>query len=78
MRTFMNTDGAEWQAALLDGSYGAVLLVFSSLRGGELRQQSMQAENLAEAEAQLAALDENGLRQALSVAEPWDLSATGF
>ena len=78
MRTFTNIDGTAWQAALLDGSYGAILLVFSPLRGGEIRQQPMQAENLAEAETLLAALDENGLRQSLSVAEHWDPSLTGF
>ena len=78
MRTFINIDGLAWQAALLDGSYGAILLVFSPLRGGEIRQQPMQAENLAEAETLLAALDEDGLRQALSVAEHWDPSVTGF
>lgn len=77
MRSFEDTHGEPWQAALLDGSYGNILLVFSPLRGGEVHQQPMYAENLAEAEAQLAALDEEGLRQALAEAELWDPAAAG-
>lgn len=77
MRSFKDSQGQPWQAALLDGSYGNILLVFSPLRGGEVRQQVMYAENLAAAEVQLAAMDEDGLRQALAEAAPWDTAATG-
>lgn len=77
MRSFTDNQGKRWQVALLDGSYGSVLLVFSPLGGGEIRKQVMQVENLAEAQAQLAQLDEAGLRRALATAEPWDPALDG-
>lgn len=75
MRTFDDPRGDSWQAALLEASYGNIALVFSPLRGDGLRQLVMQAETLPEAEAQLAALDEAGLRALLEEAQPWDPAA---
>ncbi len=72
MRTFDDSLGARWQAALLDASYGNILLVFSPLHGGEVRKQMMDAENMLEAAAQLAAMDDAGLREMLADADPWE------
>ena len=71
MRTFNDANGASWQTALLHGSYGNIALIFSPLAAGDVRQLSLQSENLAEAEAYLASLDAEGLRQLLAEATPW-------
>lgn len=75
VRTFDDSQGRGWQAALLEASYGNIALVFSPLRGDGLRQLVMQAETLPEAEAQLAALDTAGLCALLQEAQPWDPAA---
>jgi len=71
MRTFDDANGAPWQAALLHGSYGNILLVFSPLSAGDIRQLPLPSENLAEAEALVTSLDAEGLRRLLGQAEPW-------
>jgi hypothetical protein len=78
MRTFDDDNGRRWQAALLNASYGNIVLVFSPLAGDDIRQQLLRAENLAEGETQLAALDEAGLRTMLAEADPWDPVSGGF
>ena len=55
MRSFETPDGQHWQAALLEASYGQVLLIFSTDAAGDLGQHSMSAGHLAEATAPLAA-----------------------
>ena len=72
MRSFDDARGERWQAALLEASYGNIALVFSPLRGNEVRQLLMAAETLLDAQAQLAALDEAGLCAMLDEAHPWD------
>jgi hypothetical protein len=67
MRAFQDSQGRRWQAALLEASYGQILLILSD---GVL-QAVMSAEHLAEAEAQLAALDDDALRALLAQAAPW-------
>lgn len=71
MRSFEDASGRRWQAALLDASYGNVLVVFSPLSGGEVLQCPSGAENLADAEARLLALDEVALRVLLANATAW-------
>lgn len=75
MRTFTDNHGKRWQAALLDASYGHIMLVFSPLQGEGIRQRLLEAENLAEGEKQLAALDDDGLLAMLDDADPWDPAA---
>ncbi len=75
MRSFDDPLGQRWQAALLEASYGDFVLVFSPLQGSETRQKPLHADNLAEATAALAALDDDGLRALLAEAGPWDPSA---
>ncbi|HET6586476.1 MAG TPA: hypothetical protein VFG67_01725 [Oleiagrimonas sp.] len=72
MRTFTDNQGKRWQAALLEASYGNIMLVFSPLQGDGIRQQLLGAENLAEGETQLAGLDDAGLLAMLNDAEPWN------
>jgi len=75
MRSFDAPDGQRWQAALLEASYGQVLLIFSADRSGELRQHPMPAEHLAEATGELAALDDAALATLLAQAAPWQPGA---
>ena len=78
MRTFEDANGASWQAAILHGSYGNILLVFSPLSAGDIRQLPMQSENLAEAEALVTSLDTRGLRRLLDESGPWDPAGGGI
>lgn len=72
MRSFEDSRGERWQAALLEASYGNIALVFSPMRGSEVRQLLMLADTLTDAQDQLAALDDAGLRSMLDEAKPWD------
>lgn len=71
MRSFEDDQGDPWQAALLNGSYGTVSLVFTELRGQRILMGELHVSNFAEAEQQLAAMDTMALREALTTAEPW-------
>ena len=75
MRTFDDALGNGWQAAVLEASYGSVSLVFSATQGEGMRHIAMPAENLMEALAQLAGMDEPALCELLAAAEPWDRGA---
>lgn len=72
MRSFDDAQGRQWDAALLDASYGNILLIFSARQGQDIRQQLLSAEHQAEAEQQLAALTDDELRSRLEEAQPWD------
>lgn len=71
MRSFDDTRGGQWQAAVLDASYGSMLLVFSHTGDGMVRQTTMAAENMRLAEQQLADMDESQLREQLAESVPW-------
>ncbi|NYT77198.1 hypothetical protein H0A71_09365 [Alcaligenaceae bacterium] len=71
MRSFNDVQGTAWQAALMEASYGAVLLLFSPLVGNDIRSQSMYVENMAEAEEQFTRMTDDELRVLLSEAQPW-------
>jgi hypothetical protein len=73
MRTFDDTQGQHWQAALMEASFGGVVLVFGRIGGNEVLQKALDAEaaNLDAAEQLLANLDEAGLRAFLAEAVPW-------
>lgn len=72
MRCFDDAQGRQWDAALLDASYGNILLIFSARQGQDIRQQLLGAENQAQADAQLAAFSDDELRTQLDLAQPWD------
>lgn len=73
MRTFDDAQGRSWQAALMDASYGGVVLVFGRIGGSEVLQKNLEANvtNITAAEALLAGLDDAGLRAFLAEAVPW-------
>lgn len=78
MRTFDDSHGNPWQAALLEASYGNVTLLFTPMHGHDTRQQMMSAEDMAEAQAQLAKLDDEALRTMLAEAQPWNPGTGGI
>lgn len=75
MRTFKDPAGEVWQAALLDASYGNISLLFSPLRGNDIRRQDMPADNMAEAREQLSRLTDDELRALWADGKPWDPGA---
>ncbi|MCZ2104567.1 MAG: hypothetical protein OZ923_13740 [Comamonadaceae bacterium] len=75
MRQFDDAQGATWQVAPLDASYGQMMLVFSPLSGGDIRQRPMAADTLPQAEEELAALADEALRELLRAADPWNYDA---
>lgn len=75
MRSFDDPHGRHWQAALLEASYGNVMLVLSPMDGTEVVQHLLGSDNLADAEAELAALDDAALAALLAEARPWDHEA---
>lgn len=78
MRTFNDEQGQRWQAALLEASYGNVLLTFNPFAGHEVRQIQMDVDNMVQAGHALRELDEAGLQQLLRQARPWDQSMGVF
>ncbi|OOG49889.1 hypothetical protein [Polaromonas sp. C04] len=71
MRSFDDAQGNQWQAALLEASYGSYLVVFSRTGGDEVLKNELNASSLIEAEQLLAAMDEAGVRATLAGAVPW-------
>ena len=67
----------DWQAALLEASYGYVLLTFNPFDGDGISQVQMEADTLVEADGMLRAYDEGQLQELLSKARPCD-SSTGI
>ena len=72
MRSFDDTQGSQWQAAVLDASYGSMLLVFSLAGDSVVRKVAMSAENLRLAEQQLVEMDQSQLRRLLEASVPWE------
>lgn len=72
MRAFTDNEGQRWEAALLDASYGSVLLILSKLQGRDIRQYALTCANQQEAMHYLDGLEDAQLRELLAVAEPWD------
>lgn len=71
MRSFDDIQGSQWQAAVLDASYGSTLLVFSHAGDGVVRKTPLSADNVRLAEQQLADMDESQLRGLLAESVPW-------
>lgn len=72
MRAFKDDQGERWQAALMQGSYGHILLLFSPMSRSEARQILMDANYMAEAGERLAQLTDDQLRALLKDSQPWD------
>ncbi|HEX7325086.1 MAG TPA: hypothetical protein VF292_07010 [Rhodanobacteraceae bacterium] len=71
MRSFSDDHGGQWQAALMQASFGNVLMVFSRIGGDGALKKPLDAANLPEAEQLLADADEPTLRGLLADAVPW-------
>jgi hypothetical protein len=71
MRTLDDEHGDHWQAALLEASFGNVLLIFSRIGGEGVLHKTLDTANYHEAEQWLAGADEAALRAMMDKAEPW-------
>ncbi|WIG55458.1 MAG: hypothetical protein OJF61_001244 [Rhodanobacteraceae bacterium] len=71
MRSFDDEHGGHWQAALLEASFGNVVLIFSRIGAGGVLHTPLDTANFHEAEQWLAAASEDALRDRLGKAEPW-------
>lgn len=71
MRSFDDARGQHWQAALIEASFGNVLMIFSRIGADGVRHVALETANVAEAEAMLAEIDDTRLRELLKQAKPW-------
>lgn len=71
MRSFDDEQGGHWQAALLEASFGNVMLIFSRIGGEGVLQKTLDTGNYREAEQWLAGSDDAALRASLAEAKPW-------
>jgi hypothetical protein len=71
MRSFEDAGGIPWQAALLEASFGNVLLIFSRIGDTGVLHAPLEAANFHEAEQWLAAADPEELQKRLAGAKPW-------
>jgi hypothetical protein len=71
MRTFEDTNGRCWDAAVDAGSYGVQQLIFAARAGGELRVCELPQHNRFEAEQHLSGLSEPELQRLLAQAPRW-------
>jgi len=71
MRSFDDEHGGHWQAALLEASFGSILLIFSRIGGEGVVHRTLDTANYREAEQWLAGADDVALRTLLEKAEPW-------
>lgn len=72
MRSFDDDQGGHWQAALLEASFGNVLVIFSRIGGDGVLHAPLDSANFHEAEQLLADADEARLRSLLAAAKPWN------
>lgn len=71
MRSFEDQQGRSWQSALIEASYGQIFLVFSPLDTTDVRQYTMPADNLEQANLAFAAISDDDLRLMLEQSIPW-------
>lgn len=71
MRSFDNEQGGHWQAALMEASFGNVLMVFSRIGADGVLCKALDTANFGEAQTLLADADEARLRELLAEAKPW-------
>ncbi|MGH8118703.1 MAG: hypothetical protein ACREPJ_15620 [Rhodanobacteraceae bacterium] len=71
MRSFDDKHGSHWQAALMEASFGNVLLIFTRIGGEGVLQRPLETANMQEAQHLLADADESRLRALLADAQPW-------
>ncbi|MBS0381077.1 MAG: hypothetical protein JSR56_01480 [Proteobacteria bacterium] len=71
MRSFDDLRGGHWQAALMEASFGNVLMIFSRIGADGVLHKPLASANLQAAEQLLANADEARLRELLAEAKPW-------
>lgn len=71
MRSFSDSNGQEWQADVMDASYGSMLMLFWRLGSFEVFKSPLRAGNHLAAEHEVAAFSDEELRARLAGAEPW-------
>lgn len=71
MRSFDDTAGHHWQAALMEASFGNVLMVFSRIGDDGVYKKPLATATLGEAEQLLADANPAALQAMLDQAEPW-------
>ena len=71
MRSFDDERGGQWQAALMEASFGNVLLVLSRIGAPDVFQTALDAANFHEAEAWLGEAGQDRLRAMLAKAKPF-------
>lgn len=71
MRSFDDNRGGHWQAALMEASFGNVLMIFSRIGGEGVLHKPLDTANVSEAGQLLADADEATLRGLLAEAKPW-------
>ncbi|HEU0277790.1 MAG TPA: hypothetical protein VFQ95_08220 [Rhodanobacteraceae bacterium] len=71
MRSFDDAAGHHWQAALMQASFGNVLMVFSRIGDDGIYKKPLATATLDEAEQLLAGADTAALQAMLAEAEPW-------
>jgi hypothetical protein len=71
MRSFDDDQGRHWQAALLEASFGNVMLIFSRIGGEGALRKTLDIANYGEAQQWLAGADAGALQALLAEAEPW-------
>ena len=71
MRSFDDDQGGHWQAALMEASFGNILLVFSRIGAPGALAKTVEAATFPEAEQLLATADDAWLRTVLASARPW-------
>lgn len=72
MRSFDDERGGHWQSALMEASFGNVLMVFSRIGAEDVFHTTLDSANFHEAEQWLAGADETRLRSLLAGAKPWN------
>lgn len=71
MRSFDDEHGGQWQAALMEASFGNVLLVFTRIGAEGVLRTQLDSANFHEAQGWLAEAGEDRLRGLLKQAIPW-------
>lgn len=71
MRSFDDAAGRHWQAALMQASFGNVLVIFSRIGGDEVLAKSLDTADYEEAGRVLADAREERLCELLTIARPF-------
>ncbi|MGH8397941.1 MAG: hypothetical protein ACRETA_06820 [Gammaproteobacteria bacterium] len=71
MRSFNDSSGQVWQAALGHESHGTMVIIFSRLGSFEVFKSRLDANNRLDAENEITDLSEQDLCVRLQTAEPW-------